>query len=398
VAVRRVLQVIPSVGPLRGGPSQVVRQVAASLAKAGIESHVATTNDNAAGTLDVELGAPVHEDSATYHYFPRQARFYTFSWPLAAWLREHVADYDVVHIHALFSWAALPASHWAYWRGVPYIVRPLGTLNAWGMTERRPWLKAASFRLIEHRIVTHAALMHYTSDQERAEAESLGIRTPSAVIPNPLPAVASVRRVGSSDPTSPDPTAFRRAHPAIGNRPIVLFLSRIDPKKGVDLLLRAFVDVRSRVAGTVLVIAGDRSSPYATEMEALAESLGVQADLVWTGFIGGDEKAALLADADVFVLPSHSENFGIAVAEAMGAGLAVVVSDQVAIAGDVARANAGLVVPRDTQAIADATVRLLEDAEQRAAMGRRGRSLAAASYAEDAVTRQLIDVYNRVVQ
>lgn len=394
-----MLQVIPSVGPLRGGPSQVVRQLAASLAKAGIESHVATTNDNAARTLDVPLGVPVAEDGVTYWYFPRQLRFYTFSWPLAAWLRANVANYDLVHIHALFSWAAIPASHWAYWKGVPYVVRPLGTLNTWGMTERRPWLKAASFRLIESRIVTHAALMHYTSDQERIEAESLGIRTRAAVIPNPLP---SVRRVGSLDPTSADPTvtrgAFRRLHPQLGNRPLVLFLSRIDPKKGVDLLLRAFADVRARVDGAVLVVAGDRSSPYAKEMEALAASLGVQADVVWTGFIAGDQKAALLADADVFVLPSHSENFGIAVAEAMGAGLPVVVSDQVAIAGDVAGANAGLVVPRDASAIADAIVQLLSDAELRVAAGRNGQRLATASYSEEAVTRQLLDVYNQLVQ
>lgn len=383
MAVRSVLQVIPSVGPLRGGPSQMVRQLASSLAKAGIDSHVATTNDNAAGTLDVELGVPVGEDGVTYHYFRRQARFYTFSWPLGAWLRAHVADFDVVHIHALFSWAALPAAFWARRRGVPYVVRPLGTLNRWGMTERRPWLKTASFRVIESRIVKHAALMHYTSEQERAEAESLGVRTPAAVIPNPLP--PPVRSVGSSDGTS-TPTF------------VVLFLSRIDPKKGVDLLLRAFVHVRARVPGAVLVMAGDHSSPYAREMQTLAQSLGLDADVVWTGFLSGDQKAEALADADVFVLPSHSENFGIAVAEAMAAGLPVVVSDQVAISTDVASASAGLVVPCDATAIADAIVLLLDSPEQRASMGQNGRRLAVERYSEDAVTRQLIGVYNQLVQ
>src|SRR5437879_700359 len=153
----------------------MVRRLAGSLARAGIETHVATTDDNGPETLQVRCGVPVVQDGATYWYFRRQTRFYTFSWPLGAWLARHVADFDAVHIHALFSFATLPAAYWARRRGVPYIVRPLGTLNEWGMRNRRPWLKRLSFRLIESRILKHAALVHYTSDQERLEAETLHV-------------------------------------------------------------------------------------------------------------------------------------------------------------------------------------------------------------------------------
>lgn len=365
----------------------MVRRLAAGLAKAGIESHVATTNDNADGTLEVALGDPVFEDGATYHYFQRQARFYTFSLPLAAWLRRHVSWFDVVHIHALFSWAALPASHWAYWKNVPYVVRPLGTLNEWGMTERRPWAKAASFRLIEKRIVDHAALMHYTSEQERLEAELLGVRTRAVVIPNALPPFHGPAR-----------GTFRSQYPQIDGRPIVLFLSRIDPKKGLDLLLHAFGTVKEQGVDAVLVVAGDAASPYASELQALGAALGLQQDVIWTGFLHGDAKNALLADSDVFVLPSHSENFGIAVAEAMAAGLPVVVSDQVAIAGDVARANAGRVVTRDPQAIAAAIVELLGSEAMRRTAGRGGRQLAADTYSEAAVTARIVDAYRQMVR
>src|SRR5689334_3969589 len=107
----------------------MVRNLTRSLVRQGLEVHVATTDDNGPSKLDVPHGIPVCQDGVTYWYFPRQARFYTFSWPLATWLGHHVAEFDVVHIHALFSFETLPAALWARARHVPYVVRPLGTLN-----------------------------------------------------------------------------------------------------------------------------------------------------------------------------------------------------------------------------------------------------------------------------
>ena len=163
----------------------MVRDLARSLARAGMEIHVATTDDNGPETLAVRYGVPVDQEGVTYWFFPRQSHLYTFSWPLGAWLARHVTDFDAVHIHALFSFAALPAAYWAHRRGVPYIVRPLGTLNEWGMKNRRPWLKQLSFRLLESRVLEHAALVHYTSEQERVEAEKLNVTTAAAIIPKP---------------------------------------------------------------------------------------------------------------------------------------------------------------------------------------------------------------------
>ena len=133
VPVHKILHVIPSVGPHRGGPSVMMRTLARALSQAGMDVHVATTDDNGADRLNVPLGEPQHEDGATFWYFPRQTNFYTFSWPLTRWLARHVREFDLVHIHALFSYAALPAAVLARWAGVPYIVRPLGTLNRWGI-------------------------------------------------------------------------------------------------------------------------------------------------------------------------------------------------------------------------------------------------------------------------
>jgi glycosyltransferase involved in cell wall biosynthesis len=385
--MRRVLHVIPSVSRFRGGPSAMVRQIAGGLAQLGIDAHVASTNDDGRATSQVPCGVPVRHSGATYWYFPRQTRFYTFSWPLTSWLAANISSFDLVHIHALFSYAALPAAFHARRHGVPYVVRPLGTLNKWGMLHRRPWLKAASFKLLESRIVDNAALMHYTSEQERAEAESLGVRTPSAVIPNPLPEIETAVR-----------GEYRRTHPEIGCRPMALFLSRIDPKKGLDLLLRAFGEVRNQVPEAVLVVAGDHRTEHGKAMQSLASSLNLNGSVVWHGFAEGAEKASLFADADVFVLPSRSENFGIAVAEAMAAGLPVVVSDQVAIHQDVVSAYAGIRTRCEAAEVATAVRHLLVNAESRRVMGANGVRFAQAHYSSRAVTRQLVHAYEGLLE
>src|SRR5579871_4552767 len=186
--VRKVLHVIPSVGPVRGGPSVMVRTLARGLAQSGVETDIATTDDNGPGRLDVPCGRPVVEHGVTYWHFRRQSRFYTFSWPLTTWLARNVGKYEVVHIHAVFSYAASPAAYWARRCGVPYFVRPLGILNRWGMEQRRPGLKKLSFRFIERPMLRDAAFVHFTSEQERCEATELGIDMRSVIIPNPLPA------------------------------------------------------------------------------------------------------------------------------------------------------------------------------------------------------------------
>jgi glycosyltransferase involved in cell wall biosynthesis len=364
----------------------MVRNLAHSLVQHGIETHVATTDDNGPESLRVPHGVPVMQEGVTYWFFPRQTDFYSVSWPLASWLSRHVREFDVVHIHALFSFAALPAAYCARRDRVPYIVRPLGTLNAWGMKHRRPFLKRLSFLFLERRVLDGAALVHYTSDQERIEAETLRVKSSAVIIPNALP-----DRVGEAVPGR-----FRSKYQELTSRQIILFLSRLDEKKGLHLLLTAFATVRQQVTQAALVIAGAGDPGFVADLKARASSLGITSDVLWAGFLDGDEKQAALVDSDIFVLPSYSENFGIAAAEGMAAGLPVIVSDQVAIHGDVTRARAGLVVPCDARELTTALVRLLRDETLRRRMGEDGKSFARQNYSNDAVTRQVIAAYNQV--
>jgi glycosyltransferase involved in cell wall biosynthesis len=383
--VHKILHVIPSVGPQRGGPSVLMRTLARALSQAGMEVHVATTDDNGPGRLRVPLGVPQPEDGATFWYFPRQTRFYTFSWPLTRWLARHVREFDLVHIHALFSYAALPAALLAHRARVPYIVRPLGTLNRWGIRNRRPWLKKLSFRLLESRILASAAGIHYTSEQELVEAGELGVSGKALMIPNAVDL-----------PSGPSgETRASRTLPQ--GRQVILFLSRFDRKKGIDLLFEAFARVRQQCPNALLVLAGSGDREWVARLRQDAARLDIAGHVVWAGFLSGDDKWAALRAADVFVLPSYSENFGIAVLEALACGCPVVLSDQVGIHREIAHAGAGIVTPCRVDELAAALLEVLGDANLRARLCQNGLRLAQQQFSLEAVGRQLTAAYAAMI-
>lgn len=382
----KVLHVIPSIGPARGGPSVVIRTMTRSLAAAGLEVHVATTDDNGASRTARPNALPMLEHGVKYWIFPRQTSFYLFSLPLTRWLRRHVSEYDVVHIHALFSYASVAAVICARIAGVPYVVRPLGTLNQWGMSNRRRRLKRFSFLLIESRILQGAAAVQYTSEQEAFEARQLNVPHRQVVIPNP---------VDFAPPDEGMRGEFRSRHPELAGKSLVLFLSRFDKKKGLDLLLPAFAVVLKRRPEAILVLAGDGDSAFVAALRDLSRRLGIESAIVWTGFVGGEEKRALLADADLFVLPSYSENFGVAAVEAMGAGLPAIVSDQVGIHAEVSEAAAGVVVACAVAPLEAALLELLSDPRIRRRMGDNAVRLAR-RFSPESVAGQLVETYARI--
>ena len=384
----RVLHVIPSIGPLRGGPSFVLRTMAKGLAARGVDVHVATTDDNGPFRLDVPFNIPIRKDGVTYWYFPRQTSFYIFSYPMARWLAEHIPAYDLVHIHALFSFPVAPAAYWAARHDVPYIVRPLGTLNRWGVSNRRRWPKKLSLHLIERRILAKASAVHFTSEQESVEAREAANIGRFFVIPNPVDLKCGERELL--------PGQLQSQYPQLQGRRVVLFLSRLDQKKGLDLLLPAFASLRRQVNDVALVLGGAGETAFVAGLRQMTRTLGIEQDVIWTGFIDGDRKLGALAGSTVFVLPSYSENFGIAVVEAMACGLPVVVSDQVAVHREIAAAGAGVVVPCKPQDLGGAILRLLSQPEVCKQMARSGIDLAG-RFSTAVVTERLLQAYHALI-
>ena len=364
--------------------------MARALAPHGVRVDVATTDDDGPGrTLaDISHGSPVDRGDHRVFYFPKQTEFYKASLPLARWLREHVREYDVVHVHALFSFSSIAAGRIARRASVPYIIRPLGVLNEWGMKNRRRWIKRLSFLAFEGPLLRSATAIHFTSDQERAEAEKLGKWPQSTIIPLGVD-LAPFEHL-------PAATEFASRFPEAAGKQIVLFLSSIDAKKGIERLIEGFARCADRHPNALLVIAGTGSSDYIESLRALAQRGGVSDRVLWTGHLDGREKMAALAAASVFVLPSSSENFGIALLEAMAAGLPCVSTHGVALAADAARDGAVIAGDGSPAWLAEQISRLLADESERATLASAAARLCRERYSLEAMGAALASLYHRV--
>jgi len=332
--------------------------------------------------LSVAQGVPIYEHNATFRYFSCQTKFYTFSWPLTKWLSSHTSEYDVVHIHALFSYPATVAALFSRRQRVPYVIRPLGTLNRWGIRNRRPWLKKLSLRCVEAKVLRSAAFVHFTAEAERVQASELGIPHRAIVIPN----IA-------------EPVHFTSSKRSSGPSPFeILFLARIDPTKGLDLLLDAFQTIRQSVPQARLTIAGSGNATFVRSVRVQAARLGLDPAIRWLDFVSGEDKRRLLSESDIFILPSYSENFGIAAVEAMAAGLPIVVTDAVAIHSEVTRARAGLVAKCIAAEIHSAVLELYRQPALRSEMGENGRALVQKHFSSRAVAELLISCYQNAIR
>ena len=365
--------------------------IARSLVRQGVDVTVATTNDHGRGnTLPVKLGEMIEADGYKIIYFSKQTEFYKFSWPLARWLLEHVRDYDLVHIHALFSFSSVAAAYVARLAGVPYIIRPLGVLNRWGFQNRRRLIKAISFRVLEGPIIRHAAAMHYTSTAEQQEALEAGVSAPGLVIPLGIDLEPFLK--------GGDAETFYGSHPRARGRKVILFLSRVDQKKGLDLLLPAFAQVRKSHPDALLVIAGDGPPEYRARLEVMARDLGISDEVLWTGHLEGVLKLAAFAAATLYVLPSYSENFGIAAVEALAAGVPSVLSSGVAIASLVEAHGGCITTTQGATPIAEKLILLLSDDNERAKVAKNARIASHKLFESTAMAQQLINGYETVLK
>jgi glycosyltransferase involved in cell wall biosynthesis len=174
---------------------------------------------------------------------------------------------------------------------------------------------------------------------------------------------------------------------------MVLFLSRLDPKKGLDILIPALAKLAQRRDDFTLVLAGSGDEAYTSQVQHLVTAYGLHNRTIFPGFVQGEEKWQLLREADVFVLPSYQENFGIAVVEALTAGLPVIISHRVNICREIVEAGAGLVTDLVPETLASTIDQLLSHPSLRQEMGQKGRQLASARFSWDASVSEMQRVY-----
>ena len=249
-------------------------------------------------------------------------------------------------------------------------------------------LKRLYEQLFDFPNLNAAGARHYTTEDERDHTAPLKLRAPTFVVPNGVD--------WERFRTLPPRGALRHKW-GLGNAPIVLFLGRLHFKKGLDLLIPAFDALRHEMPDAQLVIAGPENDDYGAKVRGWVRERGLDRAVHFAGMLTGNDVVQAYVDADVFVLPSYTENFGITVAEAMACALPVVISDQVNIHAEVARAGAGLVTRCDAAEVAEALRSLLRDQPRRRTMGEAGRRLVHDRYTWPVIVDALTREYEAVI-
>ncbi|MDJ0797981.1 MAG: hormogonium polysaccharide biosynthesis glycosyltransferase HpsP [Calothrix sp. MO_167.B12] len=394
----RILQIIPSISLVYGGPSQMILGLAPALAKEGIKVTVITTNSNgdyrSQKPLDIPLNSPIKQDGYEIIYFRCSPfRRYKFSLELCQWLHHHASEYDLAHIHALFSPVSSLSAAICRQQKLPYILRPLGTLDPADLRKKK-LLKQLYTAILERANLAGAAAIHFTSNQEAKISARFGVSTKDLVMP------LGVKNEGLWK-NREEAENFIRQKFSIGNGlPIVLFMSRIDPKKGLDILIPALEKLLATGLEFHFILAGSNPQDpnYEAKIRLQMQNSTLRSHTTITGFVTGELKTALLQGADIFVLPSYYENFGIAVAEAMVAGTPVVISDQVHICQQVQESESGWVGTMDVPNLVELLTQALQNPQERQRRGLRAKEYALKYYSWDAIARQLIAAYQHVIQ
>ncbi len=375
----RILHVVPTYLPATryGGPIYAVHGLCRALVTRGHEVDVITTNVDGDRSSDVPLGAPVDLEGVEVEYFAPPslllARRFYFAPAMRRTFERRIADYDIVHLHSVFLWPTFAAAREAKQKGVPYVVSPRGMLVPELIRRKSRFIKNAWIRLVEKNTFQQASAIHFTAQREWDDAR--GIRIP---LPDPF--------------IVPNGIDLLLHEPGTRLHDTLLFLGRINWKKGLDRLL----DAAKELPSVKVVIAGNDEENLTPRLRAQAERNGIADRIDFRGPVSGAAKEELLRTSTALVLPSLSENFGNVVLEAMAAEMPVIVSPEVGLAADVQRAGAGVVTDSLPAPLATAIQSLLADPEARLAMGKRGRELVEAQFTWSRVAEQMEAQYLRI--
>ena len=380
----RVLHVIPSVSERSGGPATAIVPMCRALMRQGIEVLLLTTND---GLRQDEDGAVSEHKGVPAIFFPSQVgESFKYSRPLANWLDTNISHFDLAHIHAVFNHSSVAAAHVCRKAEVPYIVRPLGTLEPWSMAQKS-LRKRLFWQVSGKKIMRRAAAVHYTTEAEKLSTERLLGLNHGKVVALGVEANSTISR-----------DELARHFPGLARERYVLVLSRLHPKKGLDVLIEVFLSLiqTQRLGHWRLVIAGDGPPDYVLKLKVKAASSSQRDRILFTGWLDGEKKNAVLAGASLLALPSHQENFGLCVMEALSHSVPVLISPAVSLAQEIAAANAGWIAAIDKDSLTTKLAEALADEDELARRGYAGKHLSR-KYSWENAARDLAQLYQNVI-
>lgn len=398
----KILHIVPTYIPAYryGGPIKTVHELNKWLVKNGIEVVVYTTNIDGKDNLNVPLGQEVFIDGVKVFYFPVSFRPWQYSYQLCKALAKNIKDFDLIHITSVFLSVSTLGAYYARKFKKPYMISPRGSLMIEPFEKKRlkKWLY---MNLVEKRNLKQASAVHFTTEMEREEYLKLGLPLKKGFI------AANGFDLGEFNKDAPI-EVFREKYNIKVNQKIILFLGRLSWKKGLDTLIPAFAEVVKKEPKVILIIAGGDDEGYKKEILKIIAEINQRTpdilrtsdvpNIVFTGMLFSEDKIAAYQGSDVFVLPSYSENFGMAPIEAMYFGLPIIISDKVGIAPIVLRENAGVVVKKDKTELANALIKILSDFEFSVKLGQNGKQLIEKEFSWQIIAENFIKVYNELIK
>jgi len=375
----KLLQLNASYKPayIYGGPTMSVSKLSEELARAGCETEVFTTTANGTTELPVIPGEAARIDGVKVTYFKRITKDHThYSPALLRKLRKEVRNFDLVHIHAWWNLVSVLSCRIALKHGVPVIVSPRGTLSGYSFSNKNSLAKRLIHALLGKKLL-NASYIHVTSEREREAMEKLTGTKKIFNIPNfiAFPAGIPVEGITQSDHLR------------------LIFLSRIEEKKGLEILFEALSDIHIPYR---LTIAGDGDTAYINNLKKFAEELGLTNNIDWIGF-KNDNKFDILQQHDLFVLPSYDENFGNAVIESLSTGTAVLISNNVGLATYIEQKKFGWVCNQDALSFREKITSIAEQQDELLRIRKEAPGIIRNDFSERALVKKYIEMYKEVI-
>lgn len=388
----KILDLIVSVDPTHGGPITTVRKLSEIWRAQGhVFDIVSSDSPDAPYITGSDLSITALGKKGDPNRAPGPYRFherYGYSSKLVPYLRKVVAEYDAVLVHGLWNYSTIAARRVLPGGSIPYFMFPHGGLDPWHKDAfpKKELVKRISWKLIEGVLAKNAAAVFFTTEMERELSRD-------RYLPYQLNGlVAGYGCAGPADESELQRQAFGELLPEVRDRQFLLFLSRIHPKKGCELLVEAFADFAVKNPGVDLVMAGPDQIGWRSELTEIARVKGVDRRIHWTGMLTGAAKWGAYRSATAFILPSRGENFGIVVAEALACGTPVLISDKVNLWREVSQTDAGLV---QTDSL-EGTKKLIEnffqlDGARIHEMGQNARSCYDSNFRIEAAAQKIIE-------
>ena len=391
----KILHIVSSYWPAFefGGPIESVHQLNKWLIKKGADITVYTTNAGLKKNKNIILKKETVVNGVKVFYFPYYGYVhFTFS-PVLCWtIRKNIKNFDLIHITGVWNFPVLAAAFWARFYKKPYIISSRGSLMKEPMEKKSLLIKKIFLFLFVRRDLKNASAVHFTVEAEKEEYMKASLPLKKAIIiPNGFDIIEFKKQLSQN--------FFRNKFNIGADKKVILFLSRLNWKKGLDTLIPAFAEVLKKESRAVLVLAGPDEKNYKKEIELKIVNckLKIGKDVIFTDMLIGEDKISAYRESDVFVLPSYSENFVMAVVEAMACGLPVIITKGVGISKEVEKAGAGIVIEKDKKQLTEAILKILENPQLGKKMGENGRKLVETEFSSEKVAEKWIEEYSNLI-